>query len=89
MRQQANNPKMQPGIKSDFRRWQLSAHHQGDYDYGECPLCGTVGNAIYEQPSDKDNVHEDWFECDACNIGYCYETCYAYRYGGIDDDARR
>ena len=80
------NPKMQPGIKVSHRRWQLIAHHMGDYPYGECPKCGEVGNPQFDEPSAEDNIRNEWFRCDECEIDFYYETTTSYRYGGIDRD---
>jgi phage FluMu protein Com len=65
---------------------QQPAHHMGDFPYGKCPSCEEVGNAIYDEPSDEDHIQLDYFECEACGHVYYYQTCYAYRFGSIDND---
>lgn len=88
MAKDKDNP-MQIGIRVDHRRWQIAANHMGDYNYGGCPKCGVAGNCVGDEPSGEDNIHHEWFECEDCRISYYYETTTGYRYGGIDDDARR
>lgn len=78
--------KMQLRTKVSYRKWQLTAHHMGDFPYGACPKCGVAGNPQYDEPSGEDNIRNEWFECDTCKVDYFYQTSTSYRFGGIDND---
>lgn len=72
------NTKMQAHLKQKFRSWQFP--NAGDYNFGECPNCGEIGDSQVESDD------EEYFTCEHCGCEYIYETTYVYRYAGLDPD---
>lgn len=82
------NPKMQPKIKAQFRRWQHNGEEniaRNDYYYGECPVCGQIGSNTFE-----DHNMEFW-ECSNpdCDVYWEYEIGRVFRFARIVPEDER
>lgn len=79
------NEKMQPKLKASHRHWQH--FNQGDYYYGQCPLCDNscqLDDMGYKE--DDEHVTVEYAECEECGCCFYVETTTVYRFGGLEED---